>query len=245
MKSEPQTQPDFNEFFEDSSRVLNTSSGYTEIQTILEYESDESESKSSSDEELSENEEDFEFITPQKKRKKKSSQSVSKEPKPRLPKLPELPSNMEEVLTDPTRLPGGFKRGRYKVRSLTGVPYCKFCDTVFMNRKEKQAHVCQYLQCSDSKNYICRVCNKELSKQSFSSHYHDAAGCQYCGKKFLNPRDIKEHIENVHKGEEFHPPVITNSEIEEYVQKKLQEEGHIYEERAKILARNLEHTGWV
>lgn len=232
VKQETESQPDLEEFPE--SHKVESLVTFIDLKDEVDNDSNSS---------YEENPDDFEFVPPPKKRKRKSYPYVPKNPKPRRSKAPEIPSNMEEVLTDPTRLPGGFKKGRYKIRSLTGVPYCKFCDKVFMNRKEKQAHVCQYLQCADPKNYICRVCNKELSKQSFSSHYHDAAGCQYCGKKFLNPRDIKEHIENVHKGEEYKPPVITSSEIEKYVQKKIQEEGHIYEQRAKILAKNLEHTG--
>lgn len=97
------------------------------------------------------------------------------------------------------------KPTKHKLRQLTGKTACKYCDTVFSSKESLKMHVCEYLQC-DPKNYICRICKKELSKKTFSNHLHETLDCQYCGKQFVNPRNMKTHIKKVHKNEKFIPP---------------------------------------
>ena len=93
----------------------------------------------------------------------------------------------------------------HKSKSLAGKIACKYCDTIFSCKEERQMHVCVYLQC-DRRNFICRVCNKELSKKTFSNHLHETLDCQFCKKKFVNPRCMRTHIERQHKGQVFVPP---------------------------------------
>lgn len=101
---------------------------------------------------------------------------------------------------------------KHKLRQLTGKPACKYCDTIFASKESLKMHICEYLQC-DPKNFICRICNKELSKKTFSNHLHETLDCQYCGKKFVNPRNMKAHINKIHQGEEFIPPKSPNKEL--------------------------------
>lgn len=101
---------------------------------------------------------------------------------------------------------------KHKLRQLTGKPACKYCDTVFVSRESLKMHLCKYL-CCDPKNFICRICNKELSKKTFSNHLHETLDCQYCGKKFVNPRNMKIHIKNIHSNEKFIPPNSPKREI--------------------------------
>lgn len=93
----------------------------------------------------------------------------------------------------------------HKMRNLSGKIACKYCDTIFKSKEAQAEHSCKYLQC-DPKNFICRICNKELSKKTFSNHLHETLDCQYCNKKFVNPRNMKAHIEKLHRGEKFIPP---------------------------------------
>jgi hypothetical protein len=106
--------------------------------------------------------------------------------------------------------PDEFKRAkdrkaRHKLRQLTGKAACKYCDTIFKSKDSLREHVCEFLQC-DPKNFICRICHKELSKKTFSNHLHETLGCQYCGKAFVNPRNLKAHINQIHSDEKFQPP---------------------------------------
>lgn len=101
----------------------------------------------------------------------------------------------------------------HKIRSLAGKIACKYCDTVFAAKGEQMMHSCQYLQC-DSKNFICRICNKELSRKTFSNHLHETLDCQYCGKKFVNPRNMKAHIKSTHKNDKFIPPNLPKREFD-------------------------------
>ena len=93
----------------------------------------------------------------------------------------------------------------HKMRNLSGKIACKYCDTIFKSKESQAEHVCKFLQC-DPKNFICRICHKELSRKTFSNHLHETLDCQYCNKKFVNPRNMKAHIEKLHKGEKFIPP---------------------------------------
>lgn len=87
-----------------------------------------------------------------------------------------------ENLSEAELRAGGVAFGKHKMRKLVGVPACRYCDSIFTDRRERDAHDCKYLKC-DPKNFICRFCGKELSRKTFSNHVHEAAACQYCGKK--------------------------------------------------------------
>lgn len=110
---------------------------------------------------------------------------------------------------------------KHKNRNLRGRIACRYCDVLFATREEKSEHDCKYLQC-DPNNFICRFCGKELSRKTFSNHVHEALECQYCGRKILNPRNMKLHIQKKHKGEKFKPPKEKN--IEDYLREKEEEE---------------------
>lgn len=98
---------------------------------------------------------------------------------------------------------------KHKFHQLTGKAACKYCETMFKSKDALRNHACKYLQC-DPKNFICRICSKELSKKTFSNHLHETLDCQYCLKAFVNPRNLKTHIKNIHKNEEFVPPKSPN-----------------------------------
>lgn len=110
-----------------------------------------------------------------------------------------------------------IKVQRHKLRQLTGKSACKYCDTIFKSKDTLKMHFCQYLQC-DPKNFICRVCGKELSKKTFSNHLHETLSCQYCGKDFVNPRNLKVHLQTFHKDEKFIPPNSPNLSVFEQFQ---------------------------
>lgn len=108
-----------------------------------------------------------------------------------------------------------------KLRSLVGKLACKYCDIIFKTKNQKDVHDCPYLQC-DPKNFICRICSKELSRKTFSNHLHETLDCQYCYRKFVNPRNLTRHIAKNHTNEDYIPPkeidrneYLKNKEIEE------------------------------
>jgi hypothetical protein len=84
------------------------------------------------------------------------------------------------------------KKQQHKYHQLTGKAACKYCETTYKSKGSLKMHQqqCKYLQC-DPKNFICRVCGKELSKKTFSNHLHETLDCQYCNKSFVNPRNLK------------------------------------------------------
>lgn len=104
------------------------------------------------------------------------------------------------------------KMQKHKYRQLTGKAACKFCDTIFQSKESLKMHHCKYLVCNP-KNFICRICKKELSKKTFSNHLHETLDCQYCGKKFVNPRNMKKHILMLHAGEKYVPPKSPNLQV--------------------------------
>jgi hypothetical protein len=136
---------------------------------------------------------------------------------------------------DAFNVTGRVQTAKHKFRNLRGRTACRYCDKLFATKIEKNEHngVCEYLQC-DPKNFICRVCGKELSKKTFSNHVHEALECQFCSKKILNPRNMKFHIEKKHKGEKKpankSESSLRKKEMEEYLKEKENEE-------AQILAR--------
>lgn len=101
---------------------------------------------------------------------------------------------------------------KHKLRQLTGKPACKYCDKVFLTKEAKCEHKCVYLQCKPQ-NFICRFCHKELSRKTFSNHLHETLDCQYCQKSFMNPRNLKSHIQKLHSDEEYVPPKSLNPEL--------------------------------
>jgi hypothetical protein len=133
---------------------------------------------------------------------------------------------------DADNLESRINLGKHKLRSLVGKLACKYCDTLFSSRGEKDLHACKYLQCKNKNNFICRFCNKELSKQSFSNHVHEATECQYCGRKILNPRNMKLHIQKKHKNAKYIPPKERN--VQEYIKEKVEEEKRILEIRGEL-----------
>lgn len=65
----------------------------------------------------------------------------------------------------------------------------RYCDASCASKEDLQKHVCKYIQCNP-KNFICRFCNKELSKLTFSNHVQK--DCQYSSLKTSG--NIKSHI---------------------------------------------------
>lgn len=109
----------------------------------------------------------------------------------------------------------------HKLTSLQGKIGCKYCQTVFKTRDELTAHKCKYLKC-DPKNFICRICKKELSRKTFSNHLHETLDCKFCGKKFVNPRNMKTHLKIQHDFTEKIIPLRENNveDIKEVVKQE-------------------------
>lgn len=150
------------------------------------------------------------------------------------PSKREIAKKRHQNLSEAELKLGGISFAKHKIRNLRGVPSCRYCDTIFATKADKKQHVCKYLQC-DEKNFICRFCGKERSKATFSNHVHEAVECQYCGKKILNPRNMKLHIQKKHKGESYIPPKERSSQdLENYLKQKVIEEAEIYAKREKI-----------
>lgn len=93
-----------------------------------------------------------------------------------------------------------FPDSNRKRKKLTGKNACKYCETVFKDKKRLLDHICEFLT-SNKKNFICRICFKELSKGTFSNHHHEESDCPYCGRGYVNPRNMRRHIERAHKHE--------------------------------------------
>jgi hypothetical protein len=198
----------------------------------------------SSDEGLEDN---FEFTLENlvKEYKKSDTKQVKKRKEPQVsqkfiqPTLDQVKSTLDQVKSDPKRMAGGFKKGTCVYRKMTSSG-CKYCDTMFLSRQEKEEHqkTCKYLQCDPDK-YICMVCGVLKSKNSFQNHNHNTK-CFYCDKAILNPsnkKDVGYHIRSKHPGLPFEWPVLIDPEG--YFKRKAEEEGHLYEEREKLIATNI------
>lgn len=102
----------------------------------------------------------------------------------------------------------------HKKQNLVGKMACKYCETLFGSKQEQKLHECKYLKCNP-RNFICRVCGKELSRKTFSNHLHETMNCQFCGKKFVNPRSMKTHMQKQHKDKVIVPPKTLKDVIKE------------------------------
>lgn len=86
---------------------------------------------------------------------------------------------------------------------------CKYCDSLFESAKKLKKHDCPYLINGSSKDFLCRFCNKSLSKKSFQYHMsthnspEDSIGCEVCQKKFKNSRLLSLHS-TIHSGKKPH-----------------------------------------
>ncbi|CRL00844.1 CLUMA_CG014095, isoform A [Clunio marinus] len=87
-----------------------------------------------------------------------------------------------------------LKPVKHKLRQLTGKAACKYCDTIFNSKESLKMHVCAYLQC-DPKNFICRICSKELIQSI----------------KFIPPRKLQldqQQLELLESNDETKDPVL-------------------------------------
>lgn len=86
---------------------------------------------------------------------------------------------------------------------------CKYCDKTFDSIKKLRKHECPYLKNCPTKNFLCRICNKELSKKSFQYHMsthnsQESLECNVCKKQFKNERLLTLHL-TIHSLNKPHP----------------------------------------
>lgn len=132
---------------------------------------------------------------------------------------------LTEVKTENPDKPETFSRDLFwshKKNSLAGKIACKYCESIFETRDEQIAHDCKYLKCHP-RNFICRVCGKELSRKTFSNHLHETLACQYCNKKFVNPRSMKTHMMKQHNVEKLVAPTTYKERRDMMNQQKISE----------------------
>lgn len=122
-------------------------------------------------------------------KKKSATKTKTKEP---LLKPPEENDDFEYLSI--------FPDSKRKRKKFTGKSACKYCETMFMDKKQLASHKCEFLT-SNKKSFICRICSKTLSIGTFSNHHHDASDCPYCDKSYVNPRNMRRHIDRAHKHE--------------------------------------------
>lgn len=77
--------------------------------------------------------------------------------------------------------------------------YCRYCGVTFETWAERDLHQCPYLvNASDPKYYICRYCDKEIVRNSYSSHstVHSEASheCSVCSRLFKSRKTLKQHL---------------------------------------------------
>lgn len=106
-----------------------------------------------------EKEEDCESPKPKRRKVKKESTAKKGESKKRDPKV----ARPYEIKKDPEEIEA------HKKKKLTGKKACKFCASVFKTQTEMDRHKCEYLKCDPDK-FICRICFKQLSRNTFSNH---------------------------------------------------------------------------
>lgn len=110
-----------------------------------------------------------------------------------------FPDSDDEPLTK-LKKDASPKKGKLssdKKNKLTGKNACKFCVTIFTDKKALQDHKCEYLRC-DPKNFICRICLKELNKATFHNHIHDGCNCMFCNREYANPWNLRLHMKRRH-----------------------------------------------
>lgn len=127
-------------------------------------------------------------------RKKRSDSETKKEKRPK---------------RDPANRPFAIKKDpeeieEAKKRKLTGKKACKYCATLFKTQQEVDRHKCEYLKCKPD-HFICRICYKELSRNTFSNHMGYVHGdprlqCDICSKQFKDNRKLMYHI-STHTGD--------------------------------------------
>lgn len=88
----------------------------------------------------------------------KKSKAITRKPRKKTPKEDLA---IYEIKKDPEEIEA------HKKQKLTGKKACKFCATIFSKQSELDDHKCEYLQC-DSDKFICRICLKELSRNTFT-----------------------------------------------------------------------------
>lgn len=82
---------------------------------------------------------------------------------------------------------------------------CKYCDVIYKTLKKLKKHNCPFQVISNPNVYVCKFCNKQLSKKSFDYHKstHSSSEikviCDYCNKEFNNLRLLSLH-QTVHTG---------------------------------------------
>lgn len=101
---------------------------------------------------------------------------------------------------------GSLDKGDIKVKFLQDdnkeqyfARYCRYCDSSFSTWDEKNSHQCPYLQnVADPKFYICRFCNKQVTKNSFrmhiSVHAEPTHECKHCLRLFKSIHALKQHV---------------------------------------------------
>lgn len=135
-------------------------------------------------------EDDDDYEPPKSKKSKKYSK---KEPKFKGPKMP----SPWEIKKEPEEIEA------HKKKKLTGKKACKYCASVFKAQSEMDRHKCEYLKCDPDK-FICRICYKQLSRNTFSNHMGYVHGdprlqCDVCSRQFKDNRKLKYHM-STHTG---------------------------------------------
>lgn len=84
-------------------------------------------------------------------------------------------------------------------RNFQGVPYCRYCETQFETRMEKNEHICPNQSSDDPDRYVCKTCGKELNKRAYETHCHDKELCPFCDRRIFSQKRMILHIQTVHQ----------------------------------------------